>query len=78
VAFLTVYNIYKYTKRLYIWGVFITIGALVVIKTPYILLIIIIYILKNLDIGRLYYYRGASNDRDTLYFTSYLYLKNFP
>ena len=49
-----------------------------VTKTPYILLIIIIYILKSLDIRRLYYYRGASSNRDTLYFTNYLYLKKFP
>jgi len=41
-------------------------------KIPYILLIIIIYILKNLDTGRLYYYRGASSSRDTLYFANYL------
>ena len=79
---LTTNLIYTLKKKgfnlLYIWGVFITIGEPVVMKRPYILLIIIIYILKNLDIGRLYYYRGASSGRDTLYFANYLYLKNFP
>ena len=71
-AFLTVRDLLKGFNLLYICGVFITIGELVVIKRPYILLIIIIYILKNLDIGRLCYYRGASSSRDTPYFTNYL------
>ena len=54
----------------FIYGV--TAGVPAVTKTPYILLITIIYILKTLDTGR------ASSDRDTPYFANYLHLENPP